>query len=409
MPGKSGYFLPLCLILVSLAGILGHPAHGHDLHGAGVLSPAATDALASVTGIEDADVSLERVLLLASEAGSDLTGRPFDPVAVGREIDRLADGARSAVRGRKDPRKIVAALNRFLFRKEGYTYDCAAGNPDFYLLDRMIAGKRGNCLGLTALYLILAERLSLPIHGVYVPSHCFARFDDGSVRINIETGERGGERDDGRYRRDFGLEEGRPYPMSLGKKQMAGLYLKSLGASFSRKGLDERALGLYRAAAALSPGLPDVYFNAGVSLQKMGRLEEAIALYRLALELDPGLAVARDNLGVSLARKGDYTGALPEARKAVELAPRSSVSRGNLAATLCACGRLEEGIREFEKVLENDPGNRRALAGLAKAHFERKNFREAFEYCDRALEAGFRPDPSLLKILEARRSRLASP
>src|SRR4030066_132980 len=80
----------------------------------------------------------------------------------------------------------LAALNRVLFVEEGFTYDCVAGNPDNYLLDRVMKNKRGNCLGLTTLYLLLAERLSLPLHGVYVPSHCFVRYEDGGGRINSE-------------------------------------------------------------------------------------------------------------------------------------------------------------------------------------------------------------------------------
>lgn len=367
-------------------------------------APIQPDPLAALAGLGSTAVPFESVLLMASEAGRELTGKPFDAAALGRELDRLTDGARSAASGRKRPREVVDALNRFLFEKEGLTYDCAAGNPDYYLVDRVLAGKRGNCLGLTSLYLILAERLSLPIHGVYVPSHCFARYDDGSTRFNIETGERGRERDDGRYRREFGLGDERPYPMSLGKTEMAGVYLKSLGAAFSRRGRDERALGLYRAAAAFSPGLPDVYFNAGVSLQKIGMLDEAIGQYRRAIALDPGLAAARDNLGVSLAKKGRLAEALVEARKAAALTPRSAVCRANLAATLCACGMLEEGIREFRKVLEIEPGNPRALAGLARAYFDRREFRDALVFSDMALEAGCRLDTAMLEFLDARRS-----
>lgn len=396
------------LFLVPLAGVVGHPVHGQCASGAGAPTSIQADPLAAIADLEATAVSIESALLTASEAGRGLTGNSFDPAAVGRELDRLAEGARSATRGRKQPREAVAALNRFLFEEEGFTYDCAAGNPDYYLVDRVLAGKRGNCLGLTSLYLILAERLSLPIHGVYVPSHCFARYDDGAARFNIETAERGSERDDERYRREFGLRDGRPYPMSLGKKEMAGVFLKSLGAAFSRRGRDEEALRVYRVAAALSPGLPDVSFNAGVSLQKMGMIGEAIGQYRRALELDPGLAAARDNLGVSLAKTGRLAEALVEARKAVALSPRNAVSRGNLAATLCACGKLEEGILEFRKVLETEPGNRRALAGLARAYFDRREFPNALVFSDMALEAGCRLDSSMLEFLDGFRSRAAA-
>ena len=120
----------------------------------------------------------------------------------------------------------------------------------------MIARRRGNCLGLTSLYLLLAERLSLPLHGVYLPSHCFVRYEDAEVRINIETGEKGAEWEDERYLREFQLTRGLPYMRSLGRKEMIAVYLKSLGAAYSRKGREDHALRLYREAAVFYPGLP---------------------------------------------------------------------------------------------------------------------------------------------------------
>ena len=121
------------------------------------------------------------------------------------------------------------------------------------------------------------------------------------------------------------LAGGRPYLRSLSSSEMIAVYLKSLGAVFSRQGREDRALRLYREAAVYYPGLPDVYFNAGVSFQKKGMLDEAIAQYRRALDFDPDLAVARDNIGVALAKKGLFPEALAEARKAASLRPRNPV------------------------------------------------------------------------------------
>src|SRR3990172_2568033 len=359
------------------------------------------DALAALARLPDEEIPLGKTLVMASSLlGAELTGVPADPGAVEKEITRLSDSVRPALRDRSNPRRVIAALNRFLFVEEGFTYDCVAGNPDNYLFDRVMKNKRGNCLGLTALYLLLAERLSLPLHGVYVPSHCVVRDEEGGVRFNIEAGEKGADRDDGRYHHDFGFKGGGPYLRSLGRKEMIGVYLKSLGASCSRKGMEDRALRLYREAAVFYPGLPDAYFNAGVSFQKKGLLDEAIGQYRRALEFDPDLAVARDNLGVALAKKGRYREALAEMRKAVVLSPRNPVTRGNLAATLCASGMVEDGIREYRKVLEIDPDNARALAGLTNAYYARGQFHEAIVHCDRARELGCNFDPAMLGALE---------
>ncbi len=335
------------------------------------VAPARGDVdrtLESYARLPDRDVPFLEAVLAASAFGpADASAAPAGAGPVPAEIDRLAARLRPAGADRTDPRRVVAALNRFVFEEERFTYDPAPGDPDNYLPARVLARRRGNCLGLTVLYLALAERLHLPLRAVYLPSHCFPRYEDGRTRINIETAAAGASWDDARYARLFGVTKDRPYLRSLGTREALGVYLKSLGAALSRKGRDEDALALYRCAAHCAPGLPDVPYNAGVSYQKLGKLDDAIAQYRRALALDPELAAARDNLGVALARQGHYRQALEEARRAVSLDPKNTLSRGNLAATFCACGMTEEGIREFEKVLALDPGNARAMSGLSKA------------------------------------------
>ena len=341
------------------------------------------------------------VLLQRSAQGSrDLLGLPVAPSFPEREIARLADRLRPEIGTATDGNRIVDVFRRVLLSEEGFTYDKSAGAPENYLLESVLAKKRGNCLGLSMLLLALADRLGLPMRGVYVPSHCFVRYEDKGVRRNIELSDGGAPWEDDRYRQVFRIRPGRPYLTSLESREMLGVYLKSLGAGYSRKGREEEALRLYDEAARFYPGLPDVHYNAGVSLQKLGRLGEAEAKYRRALALDPEIAAARDNLSVLLASEGRFDEAIEEARRAVELEPMNAGTRGNLAAAYCGCGRLDEGIREYRAALEIDPGNRMALSGIAVAYFSRGSFREAITACDQAKAVGCRINPSMLEALD---------
>jgi tetratricopeptide (TPR) repeat protein len=328
----------------------------------------ADETIRRISSLSDREISLSGAMFLVSaRAALDLYCRKAEGTLVEKELDRIAKRISASIGNAvaADPGNTVAAMKRVVFEEEKFSYDPAPGDPGNYLLDRVLANKRGNCLGLTVVFLSLAERLGAPLFGVYAPSHCFARYEGNGARINIETGAAGGEREDGWYVRKFGIGEGRPYLRTLGKKEMIGVFLKSVGAAYSRQSRDEEALRLYREAAAFYPGLPDVYYNAGVSLQKLGRHEEAIVQYKIALTVDPGMSAAR----------------------------------GNLAASLCGCGRIEDGIREFRKALELSPENATARAGLAKAYFSRGAYREAIEHCDRAIEQGCRFEPSMLEVL----------
>lgn len=339
-----------------------------------------------------------------SEQGSrDLLGVPADPAKRERELARLAVRLRSAVAGDPDGAGAPDAFRRILIREEGFAYDPGAGSPENYLIDSVLSRKRGNCLGLSLLWLSLAERLALPFRGVYVPGHCFVRFEGDAARVNVEFSDGGAPWDDGRFRKEFRLAPDRPYLQSLAPAEMTAVFLKSLGAAYANRGRHDDALRIYAEAERLNPALPDAPYNAGYSLQRLGRAGEAIGKYRQALAIDPDMAPARDNLGILLAREGRFPEAISEARRAVELEPWNSAARGNLASTYCACGRYEEGIREFRRAIELDPRNAAIRAALVRVHYARGEYREAAAECDAAMALGCRFEPSMLEVLERHR------
>lgn len=258
-------------------------------------------ALDRFARVPDSKVSLANFLFLVStREGSGLTGHDHGTAAAEKELDRLAQRVADSLQGTRDPIRTVSVLNRILFEQEGFAYDQDPGNPEKFLLENVLEGRHGNCLGLTSLYLAIGDRLGLPLRAVYVPSHCFVRYEGNGACINIETGQKGAERKNGWYAEKFALKEGSPYLRSLGKKETIGLYLKSLGTASSRGGSEDKAIHWYEKASRFYPDLPDIHYNAGVSYQRMGKNEEAIEKYVRALSLYADMAAARSNLFIAL-------------------------------------------------------------------------------------------------------------
>lgn len=338
---------------------------------AGGVSAAAGTPTALSSAVAKESPFLSDILRHSAQGTRDLLGFPLDPSMVKREISRLTERLRSEVGRSADEDQVVDSFRRVILSEEGFIYDRSPTDPGNYLLETVLIRKKGNCLGLSMLYLAIADHLGLPFRGVYVPAHCFVRYEGKTIRRNVEFAEGGNSWEDDRYRREFRVSPARPYLQSLAPAEMLGVFLKTLGAGYSRKGREEDALRLYDEAERLYPGLPDVHYNVGVSLQKLGRIDEAAGKYRRALDLDPEMAAARDNLGILLAGKGLYEEAIAEARRAVELEPWNAAARGNLAAAYCGCGRLEEGIREYRTAVKADPGNRRLKSGLERAYISR--------------------------------------
>ena len=73
-----------------------------------------------------------------------------------------------------------------------------------------------------------------------------------------------------------------------------------LGAWLIYAGKYEEAIGYYRAALAIRPGVSMVHSNLGVALCQANRPGEAIVHYRKAVALDPAGIVIRQNLIAAL-------------------------------------------------------------------------------------------------------------
>jgi hypothetical protein len=60
-------------------------------------------------------------------------------------------------------------------------------NPDNLFLAGLLRTKHGTCVSLPMLYLVLGQRLKMPVHLVEIGKHYFIRWEDSQFRMNIET------------------------------------------------------------------------------------------------------------------------------------------------------------------------------------------------------------------------------
>lgn len=93
------------------------------------------------------------------------------------------------------PAEKIRAINTFVFEEMGYRFpphSVYAKDIDLYtFLPSVLDSRRGVCLGVSILYICLAQRLDLPLEMVTPPGHIYVRYHDGNQTINIETTARG--------------------------------------------------------------------------------------------------------------------------------------------------------------------------------------------------------------------------
>lgn len=101
------------------------------------------------------------------------------------------------------PERVIREISRFIFEEKGYRFpphSVYAKNIDLYtFLPSVLDSRRGVCLGVSILYLCIAQRLGLELEMITPPGHIYIRYRRNGKTINIETTARGIHLDSDEY------------------------------------------------------------------------------------------------------------------------------------------------------------------------------------------------------------------
>jgi len=288
-------------------------------------------------GGAEANSLLER--LIAAETGCPDVCPPANSAgALRARLERLADQARGLVDAQRDAVSRIESLNRFIIDQFGIRPASDLADPDNLLLARVLDRRQGYCVGITSLYLALAERLGLPIYAVATPSHVFVRYDDGVTRINIETLQSGSRVPD----EQFILAERIPeksirkgvFMRNLSAEEFLAQVHNNLGVIYSRRGSVTQAAEEYRRAIDLAPRFPAPYYNYASDLLKNGDYRRAARLLTKSLRLYPSDVWALNNRALAYIKMGKRGKARVDFEKALRIDPGFEQARKNLESML---------------------------------------------------------------------------
>lgn len=233
------------------------------------------------------------------------------------ELGRKLDGLEGEARPR--------AFAEYFFAEQLFSSDPDLSSPSNFYLDRILDGRSGYCLTLSALMICVGRKLGLPVHGVAVPRHFFVRWDDGELRYDIETTEEGRRRDSAFYR-------ARGVPAAAEKD---GIYLANL---------TDRQVAAF------------LYNNEGYIHWCAGRPDRAEAGFRRALELFADLPEAWLNLGVVAGERGDVEVAEKAFARASRWMGKDRTLLLNRAVAAMRDGRVREALAHAERATANEEG-----------------------------------------------------
>ncbi|MCZ7646901.1 MAG: hypothetical protein M5U26_16700 [Planctomycetota bacterium] len=237
-------------------------------------------------------------LALAAEIYPDLKGEKEREVRAA--LERHAAALKELLRAAPDGHAVARRFGEFLFDKlelgTARELKPEEENPDDYFPHTVLEKKRGVCLGLSMVYLCLAEQAGVPLQPVHAPQHIFLRYDDGKLVLNIEATLRGRVFTEPEFLRWHRLKpedlKRGDYFRALGKLEVLGDLLNAAAwcsaiGTANHKLPPERAVLAAELCAELGPRDFNNWDTLAEALKYAGRHAEALAAFRKALGLRP--------------------------------------------------------------------------------------------------------------------------
>lgn len=283
-----------------------------------------------------------------------------------QEIDAIARELREHLKKNMEPEEVIATLNNHIFVKRGFKPNPVSEGRHF--LDSVINEKGGNCVGLSCLYVSIAERLDIPLFAVSAPEHMFVRYKRNDTQINIETTYNGRSLTDNEIIAwlnvsPTSVRQG-VYLDILSKQNILGALLNSRGRIYDDLGDYKRALRDYNNSIRLYPKNPVAYNNRGAAYAITGLIAQALADYDMALSFDPNCAKAYCGRGNCYMSRREYTSALVDLNKAIDLDPTQADAYNSRGLVYLQIGEYRHALKEFSRAIS-------LRDRYAEAHFNR--------------------------------------
>lgn len=206
--------------------------------------------------------------------------RMMDPTldlrATAKQLDDLATRIRNRIPAGASRREKLDLLLSSLYQpgawnqNRAYRYDLddpLGTNLQTKQLSTYLATRKGNCVSMPILFLILGQKLGLPVTLGTAPQHVMVKYlDDDGQWLNVEA-TAGGFKYDSSYIRETGITEtalrNNVYLRPLSQRESVAVMLSTLMEFYGQQGQQERRLAIADLVLAIDPRNVDAMVHKG--------------------------------------------------------------------------------------------------------------------------------------------------
>jgi len=291
----------------------------------------------------------------------------------------------------------IKLINQLIFEEMGFRFpphSLYAKDVDVYtFLPSVLDSRRGVCLGVSILYICLAQRLDLPLEMVTPPGHIYVRYRDQDNIINIETTARGIHLDCDEY---LTIDTRSLELRSI--KEVIGLAHYNLASTFWQKQDFNQTINAYLKAKPYLPTDMQLLELLGFAYILAGDKDEGEELIKFVKDYLPEHAVSKDLLAEEyLSGLVDVEGikaffkpvdetrlSIIEKRDALKKVlnehPNFSSGVFSLAVTWLQLHRQREALETLEYYHKIDPSNPTVEYYLSALYAERYDYKQSWNH-----------------------------
>jgi len=220
-----------------------------------------------------------------------------------KRLDELADAVRARVMPDATPEHIVATMNHYFFKEQGFT----GNNEDYYdprnsFLNEVLDRKLGIPITLSIVYMEVGRRLDLPLEGIAFPGHFLVKLPlkQGNVILDPYLDGISLSEEDlhERLRQVYGEAH---MEMSLdrlldsaNKKEILARILRNLKTIYLRTDEFDKALSVVERILSIAPHSAEDLRDRGLIYQRLECVHAALEDLRNYFDLAPDASDAVD-------------------------------------------------------------------------------------------------------------------
>lgn len=345
------------------------------------------ESFEAAMALPDERFDLAQALVLFSK---DYGSHEVDVEKTLAEVDKAINEFRSQVAPYKSQSHRIQMLRTYVHRRMGFDFDRLdpeGRSPENLYFDRVWKRKRGYCVTLSMVYLVLARGADIPLVGTRLPGHFAvmeAGLEEGGV---IETTAGGRPRSRHELYDHFlmshdAVEEHGAFLSELTDKQLFSTVFNNYGGLAVYRGDDATALTAFNRALQLDQrNIEALYNRSGVLMdsQEPGKVQQALFDLNDALEMEPNFYHGYCRRADLLHRFGRMEDANKDLRRARGIFPSKPYADVVEGVMRYRDGDLETARDAFSEALSKAPREESALRNLAIVERQMGNIQRAQE------------------------------